>query len=200
MSENFVRVRVRCKSCRHASLLSPDHYKLLVRGSRLELYCPRCARPLAFDPLGATTPKPVSRAAQPSAVDAPPCVAAKQETPPPAPAAPAFPPPPFAPLGAPAANPLPTGAAAPAFAPLGTGPSAPAPFAFAAQAGAVAPAGETTKLTLNDRWKRLPSWAQWLVIGAVIVVLAVVIFAMPTGGSNNQEPAEGTRTTQERKP
>ena len=200
MTENFVRVRVRCKSCRHASLLSPDHYKLLVRGSRLELYCPRCARALAFDPLGGGV-KPTSPAvSQPVAAETKVELSAAAPARPTSPAAPAFPPPPFAPLGAPAANPLPTGAAAPAFALLGAGPSAPAPVALAAQGGAVVPKGATNKCTLNDRWKRLPSWAQWLVIGAVVVILAVVIFAMPAGGSNNQAPAEDARITQERKP
>jgi hypothetical protein len=47
-------------------------------------------------------------------------------------------------------------------------------------------------LTLNDRWKRLPPWVQWTVIGVLVVVMAVVIFAIPTGGgAPNTAPATG---------
>jgi len=67
-------------------------------------------------------------------------------------------------------------------------PSAPKPAA-AFPSGTPASFGEDgKKLTLNDRWKQLPQWVQWTVIGVMIVILGIIIFAMPTGGGN--APAE----------
>jgi hypothetical protein len=43
-------------------------------------------------------------------------------------------------------------------------------------------------LTLNERWKRLPQWKQWVVVGLAVVVLAIVIFAVPVGDSGSGAP------------
>jgi hypothetical protein len=74
--------------------------------------------------------------------------------------------------------------------------ASPAPAPAFAQAASAPTGGETQKLTLNERWKQLPPWVQWMVIGVFIVVLGVIIFAMPTGGGNTspepEKPIQGS--------
>ncbi|HZV06356.1 MAG TPA: hypothetical protein VE999_14850 [Gemmataceae bacterium] len=184
MTQVPIRIKVRCTSCRTSFRLSQEQYRELVKRSRVDLDCPHCGSGFEYSPLTAvvaTSPPVRSRPHRPEAevVLEPAPEPLAPMAPPPAPA-PQFPPPPFAPLAA--GTPATANAAPPPFAPLAGMPAAPAQAASFPQRASAPTGGETKKLTLNERWKQLPPWVQWMVIGVLIVILAVIIFAMPTGG------------------
>jgi hypothetical protein len=179
-----VRVQVRCVSCFTPFRLDQEQYRELVKRSRLALVCPHCGHSFDYS-LVAANAAPPPRPARVQTDDEPappPMPAVAAQTP-----VPAFPPPPFAPLKG--AMPVAANAAPPAFAPLGGGPNNPMPAAPFPQGPAVPAGSEAKKLTLNERWKQLPPWVQWTAISVLVVVLAVVIFAMPTGGGSSQPEA-----------
>jgi hypothetical protein len=187
MTQFPVQIKVRCVSCKTKFRLSEEQYREMLKLSRVELLCPHCGNNFEYTPLTAgvaANPPARSRAHRPEAEVIP-----EPEPAPPAPMDPPlatpvsardFPPPPFAPLGggAPAANVPP-----PPFAPLGGVPFSPAPAASFPQAAPTPSAGEAKKLTLNERWKQLSPAKQWTVIGVIVVVLAAIIFALPTGSA-----------------
>jgi hypothetical protein len=189
MSQEMVRVKVRCHSCRTVAQLTPEHYRALVRGEEVSLSCPRCNHQFTFSAMG-----PARRAN----VDYAPPVVVPEPEPPPAPApvpSPAFPPPPFALLRLGDEMPVPANAPAPQFPLLGEAaqemaPVAPHPSPYPAPVmrkgrEEVRTAGSGEKVSFNERWKRLPPWVQWTVVGVMILVLGVIILALPSGGSNN---------------
>jgi hypothetical protein len=182
MNPQAVRIKLRCGSCQATAFLPPEHYRTLVKGSQLSLFCPHCAHQLVFNPTGFRARKAAALArkspAEPGHSRDPVPLSR------PAPArvsAPAFPPPPFAPLGVGPATPVSARTPTPPFAPMGGGPSVPA--APSPQRAEDPTGSEAKPLTLNERWKRLPQWQQWVFVGLTIVVLAIVIFALPQGGS-----------------
>jgi hypothetical protein len=189
MNQKAVRIKVRCESCRATAFLTPEHYRTLVKGSQLALLCPHCAHQFVFSPTGFRARKAAALARKSPAE----VVRDSDPVPlsPPAPArvsAPAFPPPPFAPLGVGAATPVSARAPAPPFAPMGGGPSAPAPAAPPPQRAEVPTGSEPKQLTVNQHWKRLPQWQQWVVVSLTVVAFAIVIFAVPVGGSGSGAP------------
>ena len=192
-----VRIRVRCTSCDMPFRLSQEQYRELVKRSRVALNCPHCAHGFEYSPLVASAKKKPAPPVRPSRAKgeakAQPIAAASLVVPPiaAAPAAPAFPPPPFAPLGG--GKPEPSNATPPPFAPLGGSPLLPMPAAPFPQGTAAPSGGETKKLTVNERWKQLPPWVQWTAIGVLVVVMAVVIFAIPTGGASVSPEPETPR-------
>ena len=192
-----VRIRVRCTSCDMPFRLSQEQYRELVKRSRVALNCPHCAHGFEYSPLVASAKKKPAPPVRPSRAKgeakAQPLAAASLVVPPiaAAPAAPAFPPPPFAPLGG--GKPEPSNATPPPFAPLGGSPLLPMPAAPFPQGTAAPSGGETKKLTVNERWKQLPPWVQWTAIGVLVVVMAVVIFAIPTGGASVSPEPETPR-------
>lgn len=184
MTQIPVRIKVTCSSCRTGFRLNQEQYRELIKRSRVALKCPHCANDFAYSPVArerAANPEPPPKPRREEASTRAEPIPARgtSELPPvagPSSAA-EFPPPPFAPLNG--GTPAPAKAVSPPFAPF-------TPLAAASSPqSAAAPAGEEAKkLTLNDRWKQLPPWVQWTVIGVLIVILAIIIFAMPTGGGN----------------
>jgi len=191
MNQKAVRIKLRCESCRAPACLTPEQYRTLVKGCQLALLCPRCAHQFVFNPtmfrarkaaaLARKSPAKVVRESGPAPLS---------RTTPARVSAPVFPPPPFAPLGVGPATPVSARTPTPPFAPMGGGPSAPA--ATPPQRTEV-PTGSAAKpFSLNERWKRLPQWKQWVAVGLAVVVLAVVIFAAPVGGSGSVAPETET--------
>jgi hypothetical protein len=193
MTSKPIRIKVKCDACSAALILKPEQYKHLIKRSQISLTCPQCSHRFVYQAMTVRTRKRTARTAPQSPVEV--MAGAVEEPPrPPAPArnpALEFPPPPFAPLGLGAATPAPEMAPAPCFAQLGAGPAAPTVQEAVLPAAAGSAARGTKKPTLNERFKSLPNWVQWLVIGLVILVLAVVIFALPVGGSGGGTPENG---------
>jgi hypothetical protein len=189
MTQNPMRIKLRCESCRAPAFLNSEHYRTLVKGSELALFCPHCAHQFVFHPTRNRGVK-VARLDRMSPEEAVPDSAPVPLSPP-APAqvsAPVFPPPPFALLSVGAASPVSATAPAPPFAPMGGGPSATAPVVSPPQGNEVVTRSDAKRLTLKERWKRLPPWQQWLAVGLAIVVLAVLMFSTPGGGSGRGAP------------
>jgi hypothetical protein len=79
-------------------------------------------------------------------------------------------------------------------------PHSPATAASFPRAASTSTGGEAKKLTLNERFKQLPPWVQWAVIGVFVVVLGIVIFALPTGGGNAPTETEKQKSTERSAP
>lgn len=193
MMRKLVRIKVKCEACRAAFVLSQEQYQILIKRSQLSLKCPHCAHRFVYR---ATTVRTKGRAAErapehPVEMEASPGVELLPLEPivPAQPAALEFPPPPFTPLalGAPG----PEKAPPPPFASLGAGPASPVAAAAPRQEPAASAGYEATKPSLSERFKRLPAWQQWVIIGVVVVFLGVVIFALPVGGGGTGTPDAG---------
>lgn len=194
-------IKVNCVSCRTAVRLTQEQYHELLKRSRVALTCPHCGHGFDYNLLTASStaepePSPRPRRTQPEAPSPSARARSSAERSPPAEdtpvSAPDFPPPPFAPLGV--GKPAPFQVEPPPFEPINGATPAPKPAA-PFPSGSPTPFGEDAKkLTLNDRWKKLPLWVQWTVIGVMIVVLGVIIFAMPTGGGNAPAEPETSRS------
>jgi hypothetical protein len=87
---------------------------------------------------------------------------------------------------APPSRPPPPPGGHPTFARRGNATPAPAPFQrvggdtpSSGQLPTVMPiVPQGPRKSLNDRWKTLPNWVQWLILGVVIIALAVVVLAL----------------------
>jgi hypothetical protein len=201
MMRKLVRIKVKCEACRGGFVLSQEQYQFLIKRSQLSLKCPHCAHHFVYRATTVRAKGNASTSAQqrPVEVEASagvdllplePIVQAQ-------PASPEFPPPPFAPLALGAA--MPEKAVPPPFAALGAGPASPV-GAAAPRQEAAAPAGsEAKKLTLNERFKRLPTWAQAVVAGLIVVILAAAILAIPTGGAE-ENPTGSTAARESKAP
>lgn len=188
MTQIPVRIKVRCAGCRSGFRLSQEQYHELLKQSRVGLLCPHCGKDFEYNPVATSESKewgvrseakshspftPLPEALPVSAFD--------------------YPPPPFAPLGVGTAV---VHATPPPFAPLTGNAFAAAPAAPFPHGAPVPSGGEATKLTLNERWKKLPPWVQWTAIGILVVVMAVIIFAIPTGGGSGSPEVEKSKAVE----
>jgi hypothetical protein len=200
MTHNIVRVKVRCKSCRRVAQLTPEQYKVLLKGEQLSLSCPRCGHQFVFSAMDSSKEIPALAPPAPPETKAITAPQTKEiPVPPPAPVpAPIYEPPPFAPLQVGGPAPAAANTPAPHFPPLGDHSPEPAPRATKAPKAKSAPASGEQKLSFNDRFKRLPQWVQWLIVVLLIVVVGAIVLNIPMGGSGSKstEAAPAKQSTE----
>ena len=202
MTRKLVRIKVKCEACRTGFVLSQAQYQFLLKRSQLSLQCPHCGHHFVYR---ATTVRSKANSAEfapprPAEVEASAGIAMLPLEPivPAQPAVPDFPPPPFAPLAVGTA--APEMAAQPPFVSLGAAPASPPPAASSRAEPAASDGNNAKKLTLNERFKRLPAWQQWLVIGVAVVLIAIVMFSMPRADSGDGTPGAGAAQESKTRP